>query len=187
MEFLADLWLAILVAAVFVFVASSVIHVALPIHKSDFQKTPGEESLLEAMRAQNLRPGEYMFPFPASMKDMGSPEMLEKYNRGPVGYLTVFPNGTPAIGKSLIQWFLYTLVVGLFVAYIASFSVEPEAGSLEVFRVTGSIATLGYAGNHVVNSIWKGVAWSTSVKFIFDGLVYALSTAAAFVWLWPSS
>ena len=28
--------------------------------------------------------------------------MVEKYKRGPVGYLTVIPNGMPQIGKSLL-------------------------------------------------------------------------------------
>ncbi len=35
MDFLTELWLAILLSAVFVFIVSSVIHMALPVHKND--------------------------------------------------------------------------------------------------------------------------------------------------------
>ena len=40
---LLDLWLAILLSAVIVFVASSIIHMVLQIHKGDYSKLPDEE------------------------------------------------------------------------------------------------------------------------------------------------
>ena len=81
---LIDLWLPILLSAVFVFIASSIIHMVIPIHQSDYQKLPAEEDLREAMRGQGVQPGEYLFPCPASVKDMSSPEHLEKLKQGPV-------------------------------------------------------------------------------------------------------
>ena len=68
MEFLTELWLPIVLAAVFVFIASSVIHMVLPIHKSDVKKMKNEDQVLEAMRANGVEPGNYMFPCAASMK-----------------------------------------------------------------------------------------------------------------------
>ena len=56
MAFLADLWLPILLSAVFVFVASSVLHMVLPIHKGDYKKPPGEDAVLESMRDRASRP-----------------------------------------------------------------------------------------------------------------------------------
>lgn len=44
---------------------------------------------------------------------------------------------------------------------------------------------LAYGIGHVHESIWKGQAWITSLKFVFDGLVYGLVTAGIFGWLWP--
>jgi hypothetical protein len=107
---LGALWLPILLSAVFVFIVSSILHMVLPIHRNDYGKLPGEPAVLEAMRTQSVTPGTYMFPRPDSVKDMCSPEMQEKYNQGPVGYLTVLPNGQPAMGKNLVLWFLYPLV-----------------------------------------------------------------------------
>jgi hypothetical protein len=186
MEFIADLWLPIVAAAVFVFIVSSIIHMVLPIHKKDFKKLPSEEAILEAMRSHSLSPGQYMFPHAECMKDMGSPDMIAKYNRGPAGTMVVIPAGTPAIGKSLIQWFLFSLTIGVFVAYVASRSLATYDPYLTVFRLTGTVAFLAYGLSSVPESIWKGVPWSVTARFIFDGLLYALVTAGAFAWLWPS-
>jgi len=184
---IADLWLAILLSAVFVFVASSILHMVLPIHKADFKKLPGEAEVMDAMRAQGVQPGDYMFPNASSMKECGSPEMVAKFNQGPVGLLTVIPSGPPAMGKCLVQWFLYSVLISFFVAYIATFSLAAGDHYLKVFRLTGTIAVVGYAFGQVNNSIWKGVSWWTTVKFIFDGVIYGLVTAGVFGWMWPQA
>lgn len=181
-----DLWLPILLSSVFVFVASSVIHMFLPIHKVDYRGIPAESEVLSVLRAQGLKPGGYVFPRCNSMKDMSSSEMLERYRQGPVGYLTVLPNGPPAMGKSLFQWFVYTIVIGVFVAYLATLSgLGRETGFLAVFRIATTVAILGHAVTHIPDSIWKGSPWSSTLKFIGDGIVYGLITGATFAWLWP--
>ncbi len=187
MEFLADLWLPILLSAVFVFVVSSVLHMVIPIHKGDHRALPGEAGVLDALRSNGVKPGSYMFPCPASMKEMGSPEMLAKYQQGPVGWMTVLPNGAPAIGKSLIQWFVLSIVISALCAYVASFALAPGADYLRVFRLTGTVAVIAYATGTITESIWKGQAWSTAAKFVFDGVVYGLVTAGTFAWLWPAA
>ena len=184
---LADLWLAILLSAVFVFVASSILHMLLPIHRGDCKKMPGEAEVLEAMRNAGVQPGDYMFPHATCMKDLGNPEMMEKFKQGPVGTITVIPSGPPAMGKSLVQWFLYCVVISIFVAYIATFSLEPGVHYLTVFRLTGTVAVVVYAFSNVTNSIWKGVSWATTARFIFDGIIYGLLTAGTFGWLWPAA
>lgn len=184
MEFLTDLWLPILVSGVFVFIASSVIHMALPIHKGDYQKLSSEDAVLDAMRKNGVSPGDYMFPCASSMKEMGSPEMMAKFSQGPVGYMTVLPNGPPAIGKSLFQWFVFTLVVSLFTAYLGSHALDADADPRAIFRITGTVAVLGYAVGNVPSSIWKGQSWVVTAKFLFDGLVYGVVTGATFAWLW---
>ena len=187
MEFLSALWMPIAASAVFVFLVSSVMHMVLPIHRGDFGRLDDEDGVLEALRARRVGPGNYMFPCPGSMKAMGSPEMLEKYRKGPVGSLIVLPNGPPAIGRSLLQWFLFSLAVGVLVAYVAWHSLGRGADYLTVFQLTGTVAWLGYGFGHLQDSIWKGVKWSTSLKFLLDGLVYGLVTAGAFGWLWPAA
>ena len=102
---LLDLWLPILLSAVFVFIASSVLHMVLPIHKADYAQLANEAEVLSAMREHGVSPGSYMFPHAGSMKEMGEPEFVEKLNLGPVGHMTILPNGPWNMGKSLGQWF----------------------------------------------------------------------------------
>jgi hypothetical protein len=184
---LFELWLPILLSAVFVFIVSSIIHTVLHIHKGDYRKMSGEEGVLKEMRSHDLKPGAYMFPCPESMKDMCSPEMVEKYNQGPVGFMTVIPPGPLKMGKNLVQWFLYSLLVSIFVAYIARLGLDRGTEFMMVFRITSAAAVLGYALSYVPDSIWKGLSWGTTMKFIFDGVVYGLVTAATFGWLWPDA
>ena len=184
---LIELWFPILLSAVFVFVVSSILHMVIPIHKDDFAKLSGEEKLLDAMRAQNLQPGSYAFPRADSMKDMGTPEMIEKCNQGPVGFMTVTVNGPPAMGKYLAMWFIYSIIIGLFVAYIAGLGLGHGTEFWPVFRMTAAAAILGYAASSVVDSIWKYQRWGITMKFVFDGVVYGLVTALAFAWLWPNA
>ncbi|MHC5065993.1 MAG: hypothetical protein ACYTG5_18690 [Planctomycetota bacterium] len=182
-----DLWLPILVAAVFVFIASSILHMVIPIHKGDFTKMDGEAEVMASMRTQGVEPGNYMFPCASSMKEMTSPEMIEKLNQGPVGFMNVYPNGPMNMGKSLGQWFVYCIVISVVVAYLTGIAYAPGAGYPEIFRFAGTVAILGYGLNAFTESIWKGVKWSTSFKFLFDGIVYGLVTGGAFGWLWPAA
>ena len=178
------LWLPILLSAVIVFVASSIMHMLLPYHRSDYQQLPEEDKLLATLRAANLKRGLYIFPF-CTHKDMKSPAAQEKYKQGPVGTLTVIPNGPPAMPKYLAMWFTYCIVIGFFAAYLAGHTLAAGAQYLAVFRVAGTAAFLGYGLGNLSNGIWKGQTWSVTIKEVVDGLVYSLLTAGTFGWLWP--
>ena len=179
------LWLPILLSAVIVFVASSIIHMALPVHKSDYRKLPDEEKMLDTMRASGVTPGrEYRFPF-CSQKEMKTPEAIDKFKRGPVGLLVIMPNGAMSMGKFLGQWFIYCVVVSIFAAYLTGRTRMPGADYLEVFRVAGCTAFIGYALAQAQNSIWRGVTWGITLKHMLDGLIFGLLTGGTFGWLWP--
>ena len=119
------------------------------------------------------------------MKEMGSPEMIEKYKQGPVGLFTVMPSGPPAMGKQLGLWFAFCLVIGVFAAYMAGRTLGPGAEYLAAFRIAGTAAFLAYSASEPIASIWKGQPWSITMKHVFDGLIYALLTGGTFGWLWP--
>ena len=187
MAFLTELWLPIVLAAVFVFVASSIFHMVLPFHRSDYKKMNNEDAVLESLRTNNVAPGMYMFPCAESYKDFQTPEMQEKWKKGPVGILNVMTPAGFNMGRNLGLWFLYLLLVSVFVAYVARLSLADGAEYLEVFQVTGAVAMLGYCIGIINDSIWKGQRWGTTLKFMFDGAVYALLTAGTFSWLWPEA
>ncbi|MCP4897023.1 MAG: hypothetical protein GY906_08615 [bacterium] len=182
---LTALWLPILLSAVAVFIVSSVLHMVLSYHKNDYVKLPKEAEVLDGLRNAGVVPGAYYFPCPDDHKEMGSPEMLERYTTGPVGIMTVLPNRPPMMPKHLAMWFVHSLVVSFFLAYVASRTLAAGSDYLAVFRVVGAVGFLAYSAAHASDSIWKGQAWSTTTKHIVDGLAYALVTAGAFAWLWP--
>ena len=182
---LTALWLPILLSAVIVFVASSIMHMVLAYHKSDYRKLPDEDRVTDALRSAGVTPGRvYFFPhYP--FKEMKSAPVVEKLKRGPVGFLTLLPSGPPAMGKNLLQWFLYCIVIGIFAAYLASRTLALGTAYLEVFRIVGTAAFLGFGAAHAQESIWAGRSWVVTFKHIFDSLIYALLTAVTFGWLWP--
>lgn len=180
-----DLWLPIVVAAVLVFVVSSILHMALTYHRLDYKQLPREDETLEGVRRAGLSPGLYAFPYCASAKAMGTPEMQEKYRQGPVGMLILMPSGPPAMGKHLGLWFGFCLLVSVFVAYITGRTLAPGTDPLEVFRFAGATAFLAYGVGQIMDSIWKGQPWGNTFRGLLDGLIYSLVTAGAFGWLWP--
>jgi hypothetical protein len=184
MPTLMILWLPIVLSAVIVFVASSIMHMLLTYHRSDYKQLPDEDNVRAAIRASNLKRGLYVFPF-CTHKDMKSPAMLEKYKEGPVGFLTIVPNGPPVMAKFLVQWFVFCLLVGYFVANVTLHSVPSGAPYRLVFRVAAVAAFMAYGLGHLSNGIWKGQTWTATIKEVIDGLVYALLTAGTFGWLWP--
>jgi hypothetical protein len=180
-----ELWAPIAVSAVLVFVVSTLVHMVLGYHKSDYRGLEKEAEVLEALRRAGVSAGNYMFPHCKAMKELGSPEMIKKYEQGPVGMLVVSPKRAPTMGKELVLWFLYSVVVGVFVAYLAGHTLAAGTHYLAVFRVAGAAAFMAYAVAPLVDSIWKLQPWSVTLKHAFDGVLYSLVTAGSFGWLWP--
>jgi hypothetical protein len=185
MTWLFTLWLPILLSSVVVFVVSSVIHMVLPWHKSDYPKIPNEERFMDALRPLAVPPGDYMVPRPSSTQEMRSPEFAEKMKRGPVMVLTMMPNGPFAMGKNLVLWFVYSAVVEILAAYVAGTALPAGAPYLRVFQFVGVTAFIGYSVALWQMSIWYRRTWRLTIKATVDGLIYALLTAGIFGWLWP--
>jgi hypothetical protein len=181
---LPALWLPIVLSAVIVFLASSIIHMVLPYHRSNYAKLPEEDRVREVLRNVGIKRGLYIFPF-GTHQEMKSPELQEKFKQGPVGMMTVLPTGPINMGKFLGQWFIYLLVVGLFTAYVACHTVPAGTHYLGVFRVVGTVAFMAYGLGLIHNGIWGGQPWRVVFKQVFDGLIYGLLTAGTFGWLWP--
>ena len=182
---LASLWLPILLSAVLVFVVSSVIHMATPLHKADYRKLPNEEAVLDALRPFDLPAGDYVFPCVTDHKEMKDPAFLAKWKTGPAGMVTVMEKGVPTLGKSLALWFVYCVVVSVIAAYVTSRAVGPGAPARAVFRFAGVTTYVGYSLALWQNSIWFKKDWRTVLRSNVDGLAFALVTAGTFGWLWP--
>src|SRR5687767_12167955 len=151
---LMSLWLPILLSAVAVFFASFVLHMVIPFHRNDIKKIPREDEFLAAMRGFNLPAGDYAAPHadsPAAMKD---PAFIEKRAKGPTVIMTTTPGAPPAMSTHLTKWFIYCVVVSVFTAYIASRTLPAGTEYLQVFRIVGTAAFMGYSLALVQNWIW---------------------------------
>lgn len=183
----SSLVLPILISAIVVFVASSIIHMVLPYHKGDMRMIPAskEAEVLEALRRLNLQPGDYGAPHPGSMAGMKDPAFVAKMTKGPRVLMTISPGGPVSMAPSLALWFVNIVVVNVFAAYVTGRAAAPGADYLTVFRFIGTTAFMGYSLALLHDSIWYRRPWSKTGKLIFDGLVYALLTAGVFGMMWP--
>ncbi len=183
---ITTLWLPIVVAAVLVFVVSSIIHMFLTYHQKDYLKVPDEDRLMDALRPFNLPPGDYVFPHAAGMAAMNSEAYKQKAAKGPIAFVTVLrPGQVFGVGSQLMQWFAFSLLVGIVSAYMAGRMLAPGVDYLQVFRVTGTVAFACYSMALMQRSIWFSYNWTSTLRSMFDGLIYAALTAGAFGWLWP--
>jgi uncharacterized membrane protein len=117
------------------------------------------------------------------MAHMSSAEFKAKQARGPSFVLTILR--TTSMGPNLVKWFVYSIVIALFAAYVASVVLPAGAPYMTVFRVTGTVAFAGYALALWQSWIWYSRSLGYTVRSTVDGLVYALLTGGAFGWLWP--
>ena len=179
------LWLPILLSSVIVFLASSLIHMVLPWHKNDYPQLANQDKVMDALRPLAIPPGDYFIPRPSSRKEMDTPAFAEKMKAGPVVVFTVLPNGSMSMARNLALWFLYTVIVGVFAAYVAGRALPAGSDYLKVFRFAGVTAFAAYSLALWQMSIWYRRSWSITIKATVDGLIYALLTAGTFGWLWP--
>jgi hypothetical protein len=106
---------------------------------------------------------------------------------GPVWVVSVAPNGAGlSMGKTFVQWFLFTLLVGVFVAYVTSRTLPVGTDYLRVFQIAGVTAFAAYALGVWPMSIWMHRSWGQTLKETLDGFVFACLTGGTFGWLWPS-
>lgn len=180
---LTSLWMPIVLSAVLVFIASSLVHMVLPFHRADYRKVPSEDAVQEALRPFKIPQGDYLLPAP-NPRAMQDPAFLEKMKRGPVVMMTVMP-GDFAMGGKLAQWFVFTLVVSVFAGYLGTLALGPGAPYLRVSQVVSCAAFMGYGLGAVPPSIWYSKSWGTTGRSLVDALLYGFLTGGAFGWLWP--
>src|SRR5438094_10351663 len=98
--------------------------------------------------------------------------------RGSLGLLTVHPSGPTSMGKNMFKCFLYCVVISSFAAYLSGRLLPPGTAVLQVFRVIGTVAFLGYGAADAEESVCVGRSWVMTLKHRFDAVIDALHTAA---------
>lgn len=176
-----DLWLPILVSAIVMWIASTLIWTVMPWHKKDYSKAKDEEGVRSALRG--AAKGFYSVPHCADQAEYKTPEMEKKLAEGPVAFITVLPDGSPSMAKNIVFTFVFFVFIAILCAYFVSRTVAPGTDYLGVFRVAGCVAWIANGVAHIPESIWFGRPWSSTVKSLTDALIYGLLAGGVFGWL----
>jgi hypothetical protein len=201
MAALTALWLPILLSAAAVWIASALAWMLMPHHKGDFRQLTNEDDVMAAVRKLAIAPGIYFFPH---MKDCNKAKMdpvaKEKYEKGPHGMLQVWPPDMfGKMGRNMALSFVFYIIVGVFVAYLATLAIPVDAPAdgalagllgrpdfMTVFRFTGTAAVMAYCMAQIPHQIWFGTPLRNIMSALVDGVAYGLITGAIFGWLWPN-
>ena len=178
---LVELWLPILLATILIFMASALMWMVMPHHRTDWQSMPNGERVQDVLKG--VSPGQYIYPGIMKPEERKDKEAQKRYQAG-MGFVIV-REPKFEMGKQMGLSVLHYLVISTLVAYLAASTLPAGAAYLAVFRVVATAAILAYAGAIASNAIWWGNSWSSTIKNIFDGVVYGLLTAGVFAWLWP--
>lgn len=182
---LIDLWMPILSSVVVEFFASSFAYMVLPHHRKDWGKAPNEDALLEFVRSHDIKSGQYMFPGCQNFNELKDPDVKKRYVAGPHGTLRVWA-GMPNFGRNLILTSLLYIVIGVFVAYLATIALNQRADFKSAFRFTGIAAVMTYCLGFVGNTIWYGQPLKPFLNDLAAGIVFGLLSGAVFGFLWPA-
>jgi len=179
---LSLLWLPILLSAVFVFIASNILWMALPFwHGRDYGRMTNDSAIQDALT--NVGSGQYIVPW-VDWKTQ-TPEQRAERQKKPFAFMYVRNPGTFAFAKAIGVYFLYTLIVAFFVGYVASRTISAGTHYLEVFRIVGAVGFMSFGFRGFPDSIWYGKPWKVTFKEVIDGLIYGCLMAGTFGWLWP--
>lgn len=184
---LLTLWLPILLSAAVVWIVSSVVWMALPHHKKDYislPNPPGEDGLMDYLRASGITPGNYAFPNCHAPGAMKSEKVQKAWEHGPIGHLTVWK--TPlTMADKMVATFIVYLAVSTLIAYLTRVALPGPAPFSKVFQVAATAGVLAYCFSFIPSALWWGSYKRTIIANIIDGLLYGALTGAIFAWRWP--
>jgi hypothetical protein len=184
MSSILPLWAPILLSAVFVWVASSVVHMVVKWHSNDQIALPNESAVADVLRGTPAQ--DYRIPYPTTPGDFRSAEFQERVKRGPMAVITIMEGDMMKMFRnSLVLWFVYCAVIAAFAGHVAYATLGPGAEYREVFHTVGLTAYAAFGLGVVQQSIWWGKPWKPTLKSMVDAVLYASLTAGTFGWLWP--
>ena len=184
MEFIADLWLPILISTFALWIMSFLTWVILPHHYGDRQRAGDEDALMKFLSDANIGPGNYFFPYCGSAKEQGDSAYMERYTQGPRGTLNVYamPNMPVNMAKTIAYFFVTLLTIG-YISHVACPPGDAATDFMKVFRVTGTIGVLTYGSSGLLNRVWFTERMWTHVV---DGIAYGLAAGLIFAAMWPA-
>ena len=185
MEFIADLWLPILLSTFALWILSFVAWVIAPHHYGDRSKVADEEGLMKYLSDAGVGPGNYFFPYAGSAKQQGDKQYVERYTSGPRGTLNVYdmPNMAVNMGKTILYFFVTTATIA-YITHVACPPADAASTFIKVFRIAGTIGVLAYGTSGALNRVWFVERMWTH---IVDGVIYGVVAGLIFASMWPGA
>ncbi len=186
MQFVAQLWLPILLSGIIVFIWSAISWTLLPWHNAEWKGLPNAEGVRDLLKAAGWKPGQYAFPWVDDPKARRSPEFMAKMGEGPTGHVIIMKPGPLSMGGNMVQGVIFNIVVSFFAAYVVwhALGAYPQP-YLRIFRLIGATGFMAYAFAKVPDSIWFGRPWKSWVYDAIDALIMGCLMGGVFGWLWP--
>ena len=182
-----SLLLPIVVAAFAVFILSTIIHMVMPWHKSDYAAVPDHDAATAAIGSLGLAPDDYAVPNPRLPNGGKNPNFIAEFERGPTFQMTLIPPGGMHMGKTMGTWFGFMLLIAAIAAWVTGSIVPPGGNTRAVFHYSAIVTACSYGFGAWPLSIWYHRKWSTAFKGTFDAILYGLATGAIFMWMWPKA
>lgn len=170
-----------ILAAVAIFVWSSIAHMALPIGEMGIKAIPNEDAVIAVMKANIKEDGFYFIPgegmahsstLSAEQQEAAKKTWEKKHEEGPRGVLIYHPTGEKLfMPRYLIVEFLSDVVIGLIAAFalaMASEKVRSFAGRV-VF--VGLLGLIGWMTTDVSYWNWYGFPASYEVGQFLDQII----------------
>jgi len=200
MDFLAHLWLPILVSGVGVWIASFIAWMAIGHHKKDRDAIPagGEQAFMDTITRMSIGPGNYGFPDFCQHDALPRKEKMEAlkalYDRHPQGLLRVW--APTNMGANMALTFLFYLVTSAVIGYLGwaalPHGMASGAGGVggaatfwKVFQVLGTAGVLAYCFASFPGDLWFQKKRRAMAMDWIDGVAFGLITGAVFGALWP--
>lgn len=177
-------FLPIIATAIAIFIASSLIHMVFKWHNAEYRPLPNEDEVRKVLGDAKLDPGLYVTPHCPDMKEMGSDAIQQKFREGPVCHIVMRQAGAPAMGKNLLQWFIFSIVIAALGAWLASHAYGTNSNAHLVGHFVGVFTFVAYGCGSVQESIWMGKPWSSTYKYLLDAFIYGVVSALIFWQLW---
>lgn len=194
MDFLAHLWLPILLSGVGVWFASAIAWMAIGHHTKDRGGIPNEQEFMDTITRMGIKPGNYGFPDFCQHHNLPREERMKAtkalYDKHPQGLLRVW--APTNMGLNMLLTFLFYLVTSAVIGFLA-WTALPHAGATvaggatfgKVFQVVALAAVLAYCFASVPGDIWFQKKRRAMIMDWIDGVAFGLITAVIFAWLWP--
>jgi len=169
---LIDLIWPVLLATGAVFLVNSALGMLLPNRAKVVQ---GRDAVLAGIQELAPSPGEYVLPAYGSVS-----------LRDPPTYRLTVASGE-TIASRLEGRAAYHLAVSILIAYLAGLALLPGTDFNPAFRLTASVAFLGYGSASLHGWLSERRPWRLVWRPACKALVYSLVAGSIFAGLWPAT